>query len=204
PRTGRRPHAVVQLRQDTLAGDHLNLVGFQSRMKWGEQERVFRTIPGLEHAAFVRLGQVHRNTYVDAPRVIEATYRTRKDRSLFLAGQVAGVEGYIESTSSGLVAGLNAARLARGFEPVERPRSPGPATHSKEEDSRVTRPTLVVLLPALTVALCAWLRPARAEAGFARSYVDTSAVPGDSSPVALAHAPDGGFLTVSNRYSQGT
>ena len=93
PRTGRRPHAVVQLRQDTLAGDHLNLVGFQSRLKWGEQERVFRLIPGLEQARFVRLGQVHRNTYVDAPRLLLETYQTRKDPGLFLAPFGLGVRG---------------------------------------------------------------------------------------------------------------
>ena len=123
PRTGKQPHAVVQLRRDTLAGDHLNLVGFQSRLRWPEQERVFRLIPGLERARFVRLGQVHRNTYIDAPRVILPTYQTRADRELFFAGQLAGVEGYVESTASGLLAGWNAARLTLGFEPLSLPRT---------------------------------------------------------------------------------
>jgi methylenetetrahydrofolate--tRNA-(uracil-5-)-methyltransferase len=123
PRTGREPYAVVQLRRDSLAGDHLNLVGFQSRLKWGEQERVFRLVPALARARFVRLGQVHRNTYVDAPRLLRPTFQLRSDPALFLAGQLAGVEGYIESTASGLVAGWNAARLARGLEPLELPRT---------------------------------------------------------------------------------
>ena len=122
PRTGRIPYAVVQLRRDTLAGDHMNLVGFQSRMKWPEQERIFRTLPGLAEARFVRLGQVHRNTYVDAPRVLLPTWQTRSDPRLFFAGQLAGVEGYVESAASGLLAGRNAARLAQGSPALELPR----------------------------------------------------------------------------------
>ena len=114
PRTGRRPHAVVQLRQDNLAAEHFSMVGFQSRLRWPEQKRVFRMIPGLESAEFVRLGQVHRNCYINAPTVLDADMQTRSRQGLFFAGQISGVEGYTESAASGLLAGINAARLARG------------------------------------------------------------------------------------------
>jgi methylenetetrahydrofolate--tRNA-(uracil-5-)-methyltransferase len=114
PRSGREPYAVVQLRQDNLAGDHYSLVGFQTQLKWGEQARVLRLIPGLERAEFVRFGMVHRNTYVNGPTVLSETWQVRSRPSLFLAGQMSGVEGYVESAASGLLAGLNAAALATG------------------------------------------------------------------------------------------
>jgi methylenetetrahydrofolate--tRNA-(uracil-5-)-methyltransferase len=114
PRTGRFPYAVVQLRQDTLAGDHYSLVGFQTQTKWGDQARVLRMIPGLEQAEFVRYGMVHRNTYICGPRVLRPTWQTRFRDDLFFAGQVSGVEGYVESAASGLLAGRNAAALAAG------------------------------------------------------------------------------------------
>ena len=114
PRTGREPYAAVQLRQDNLAGDHFSLVGFQTQLKWGEQARVLRMIPGLEQAEFARYGMVHRNTYVNGPRVLAETWQVRTRPSLFLAGQMSGVEGYVESAASGLLAGLNAAALATG------------------------------------------------------------------------------------------
>lgn len=123
PRTGRRPYAVVQLRQDTLAGDHYSLVGFQTQLKWSEQARVFRLIPGLERAEFVRFGMVHRNTYINAPAVLRPTWQTRARPDLFIAGQVSGVEGYVESAASGLLAGLNAAAVARGEPPRVPPRT---------------------------------------------------------------------------------
>ena len=123
PRTGRRPFAVVQLRQDTLAGDHYGLVGFQTQLKWGEQSRVFRMIPGLEAAEFVRYGMIHRNTYINGPTVLLPTWQTRHRPSLFFAGQISGVEGYVESAASGLVAGLNAAALARDEVPQAPPRT---------------------------------------------------------------------------------
>jgi methylenetetrahydrofolate--tRNA-(uracil-5-)-methyltransferase len=123
PRTGRRPHAVVQLRQDNLAGDHFSLVGFQTQLKWGEQARVLRMIPGLEHAEFVRFGMIHRNTYINGPTVLDDTWQTRTRRDLFFAGQVSGVEGYVESAASGLIAGRNAARLSLGLAPVAPPRT---------------------------------------------------------------------------------
>jgi methylenetetrahydrofolate--tRNA-(uracil-5-)-methyltransferase len=117
PRTGREPYAAVQLRQDNLAGDHFSLVGFQTQIKWGDQARVLRLIPGLEHAEFVRFGMVHRNTYVNGPAVLAETWQVRSRPSLLFAGQMSGVEGYVESAASGLVAGLNAAAMVRG-EPV--------------------------------------------------------------------------------------
>ena len=113
PRTGRQPYAAVQLRQDNLAGDHYSLVGFQTQLKWGEQARVLRMIPGLEHAEFVRFGMVHRNTYINGPTVLDETWQTRTNPALFFAGQISGVEGYVESAASGLIAGRNAASLAR-------------------------------------------------------------------------------------------
>jgi len=114
PRTGRQPYAAVQLRQDNLAGDHYSLVGFQTQLKWGEQARVLHMIPGLEHAEFVRFGMVHRNTYINGPTVLHETWQTRKNPFLFFAGQISGVEGYVESAASGLLAGSNAAALTRG------------------------------------------------------------------------------------------
>jgi methylenetetrahydrofolate--tRNA-(uracil-5-)-methyltransferase len=114
PRTGRFPYAAVQLRQDTLAGDHYSLVGFQTQLKWAEQARVLRMIPGLEHAEFVRFGMVHRNTYINGPKVLRETWQTQRRAELFFAGQVSGVEGYVESAASGLIAGRNAAAQLRG------------------------------------------------------------------------------------------
>jgi methylenetetrahydrofolate--tRNA-(uracil-5-)-methyltransferase len=121
PRSGRRPYAVAQLRQDDLAASHWSLVGFQTQLKWGEQQCVFRLIPGLEQAEFVRYGMIHRNTYVNAPLVLEPTFETRSRKGLFIAGQVSGVEGYVESAASGLVAGLGAAYRARGETPPRFP-----------------------------------------------------------------------------------
>jgi methylenetetrahydrofolate--tRNA-(uracil-5-)-methyltransferase len=123
PRTGRTPFAVVQLRQDNLAGDHFSLVGFQTQLKWGEQARVLAMIPGLEHAEFVRFGMVHRNTYINGPTVLRETWQTRARGDLFFAGQISGVEGYVESAASGLIAGRNAAAIARGEEPSAPPRT---------------------------------------------------------------------------------
>jgi len=123
PRTGRIPYAAVQLRQDTLAGDHYSLVGFQTQLKWGEQERVLRMIPGLQHAEFVRFGMVHRNTYINGPTVLRETWQTKRRADLFFAGQISGVEGYVESAASGLIAGRNAAAVARGEQPATPPRT---------------------------------------------------------------------------------
>jgi methylenetetrahydrofolate--tRNA-(uracil-5-)-methyltransferase len=123
PRTGRPPYAAVQLRQDDLAADHFSLVGFQTQIKWGEQARVLRMVPGLEQAEFVRFGMVHRNTYVNGPTVLRETWQLRNHPSIFFAGQMSGVEGYVESAASGLLAGVNAAALATGQAPSAPPRT---------------------------------------------------------------------------------
>lgn len=114
PKDGRLPYAVVQLRQDNAAGSLYNIVGFQTHLKWPEQRRVFGLIPGLEQAEFVRYGVMHRNTFINSPETMEPTMACRKRERLFFAGQMTGVEGYVESASSGLVAGINAARLCQG------------------------------------------------------------------------------------------
>jgi methylenetetrahydrofolate--tRNA-(uracil-5-)-methyltransferase len=123
PRSGRRPYAVVQLRQDNRAASLYNLVGFQTNLKWGEQERVFRLIPGLERAEFVRFGQMHRNTFINSPALLRPTLQFRERDDLLFAGQITGTEGYVGSVASGFVAGLNAARLATGLPPVSFPPS---------------------------------------------------------------------------------
>ncbi|QNO16834.1 methylenetetrahydrofolate--tRNA-(uracil(54)-C(5))-methyltransferase (FADH(2)-oxidizing) TrmFO [Caproicibacterium amylolyticum] len=115
PRTGHRPWAVVQLRREDAAGTLYNLVGFQTNLKFGEQKRVFGLIPGLEHAEFTRYGVMHRNTFLNAPAVLDSTFQLRRDPRLFFAGQMTGVEGYMESASSGLLAGRNALRFAQGL-----------------------------------------------------------------------------------------
>jgi len=118
PRTGQQPYAVVQLRQDDKDGKLFNLVGFQTRLKWPEQQRVFRQIPGLETADFARYGVMHRNSYIEARKVLRPTLQMLAQPQIFFAGQITGVEGYVESAASGLVAGVNAARLLQGREPV--------------------------------------------------------------------------------------
>jgi len=116
PRTNRLPYAVVQLRQDNAAGTLYNLVGFQTHLKWGEQKRVFSLIPGLEQAEFVRYGVMHRNTFINSPKLLRPTYQFKGRDTLFFAGQMTGVEGYVESAASGLIAGINAGRLAKGLD----------------------------------------------------------------------------------------
>ena len=118
PKTGREPYAVLQLRRDNTEGTLYNLVGFQTNLKFGEQKRVFSMIPGLENAEFVRYGVMHRNTYINSPKVLAADYSLKKFPRVFFAGQITGVEGYVESASSGMVAGINAARKMLGKEPV--------------------------------------------------------------------------------------
>jgi methylenetetrahydrofolate--tRNA-(uracil-5-)-methyltransferase len=122
PRTGRWPYAAVQLRQENLRADSYNLVGFQNSMRFGEQARVLRLIPGLQNATFVRYGQIHRNTYINAPSCLTPTLRLKADPRVFFAGQISGVEGYVESIATGLLAGRNAIDVARGREPRELPR----------------------------------------------------------------------------------
>lgn len=122
PKTGKRPYAVIQLRQDNAAASMYNMVGFQTHLKWGEQKRVFQMIPGLENAEFLRYGVMHRNSFMNSPELLRPTYQSKKRDDLFFAGQMTGVEGYVESAGSGLAAGINAARLAKGEELIEFPR----------------------------------------------------------------------------------
>jgi methylenetetrahydrofolate--tRNA-(uracil-5-)-methyltransferase len=121
PHSGRMPWAVVQLRQEDRMQSSYNLVGFQNHLKFPDQRRILRLIPGLEHAEFLRLGQIHRNTYINAPKTLTDTMSTRREPRLFFAGQLAGTEGYIENITSGLVAGINAVQISRGSDPVQFP-----------------------------------------------------------------------------------
>ncbi|WP_100403063.1 FADH(2)-oxidizing methylenetetrahydrofolate--tRNA-(uracil(54)-C(5))-methyltransferase TrmFO [Bacillus sp. FJAT-42315] len=121
PKTGKRPYAVVQLRQDDAAGTLYNIVGFQTHLKWGPQKEVMRLIPGLEQAEIIRYGVMHRNTFINSPKVLKPTYQLKDQERLLFAGQMTGVEGYVESAASGLMAGINAAKLAKGEEPLVAP-----------------------------------------------------------------------------------
>jgi methylenetetrahydrofolate--tRNA-(uracil-5-)-methyltransferase len=123
PRTGMQPHAVVQLRQENLRADSYNLVGFQNHLKYGDQARVLRLIPGLENARFLRFGQIHRNTYINGPKLLHKTLQLKSHPNVLFAGQICGVEGYVESIATGLMAGVHAAALAAGAEPVAPPRA---------------------------------------------------------------------------------
>src|SRR5438552_2561865 len=154
PRTGKPPYAVVQLRQENLRADSYNLVGFQNHLKFGEQARVLRLIPGLEHARFLRYGQIHRNTYINAPTLLAPTLQMRDHPQVFFAGQICGVEGYVESIATGLIAGLNAVSLAAGSEPVPPPSASafGSLVHYvTQADPRNFQPANITfdLLPAL-------------------------------------------------------
>ena len=122
PRTGKMPYAVVQLRSENLRADSYNLVGFQNHLKFGEQARILRLIPGLENAKFLRYGQIHRNTYLNAPTLLNATLQMKRYPNVFFAGQICGVEGYTESIAAGLLAGMHAAALALGEQPLAPPR----------------------------------------------------------------------------------
>jgi methylenetetrahydrofolate--tRNA-(uracil-5-)-methyltransferase len=178
PRTDRRPYAVVQLRQDNLAGDHFSLVGFQTQLKWGEQARVFRMIPGLERAEFVRFGMIHRNTYINGPTVLTETWQARARPTLFFAGQISGVEGYVESTASGLLAGRNAAALALGRAPAAPPRTTAIgalAYYASHADPAHYQPTNITfgIMPPLDAPPRA--RHDRATATSARAIADLEA-----------------------------
>jgi methylenetetrahydrofolate--tRNA-(uracil-5-)-methyltransferase len=119
PKTGKTPHAVVQLRQDNAAASLYNIVGFQTSLKWPEQKRIIQMIPGLENAEIVRYGVMHKNSFVNSPTFMKPTYQTKKRDDLFLAGQITGVEGYVESASSGMVAGINMAKYLSDAELIE-------------------------------------------------------------------------------------
>jgi len=153
PRTGKWPYAVVQLRMENARASSYNLVGFQNHLKWGEQARVLRLIPGLENARFLRYGQIHRNTYICAPALIDETLRLKKQPTIVFAGQLSGVEGYTESMATGLLAGLYAAQLARGEEPVPIPRATALGslvnyiTHADAKDFQPANITFDLLQP---------------------------------------------------------
>ena len=154
PRTGKSPHAVVQLRQENLRADSYNLVGFQNHLKFGEQARVLRLIPGLENARFLRYGQIHRNTYINAPALLTKTLQMKEHPNLLFAGQICGVEGYVESIATGLLAGIQAAALARNSIPVPPPRASafGSLTHYiTHADPKRSQPANITfdLLPPL-------------------------------------------------------
>jgi methylenetetrahydrofolate--tRNA-(uracil-5-)-methyltransferase len=154
PRTGRRPYAVVQLRQENLRADSYNLVGFQNHLKFGEQARVLRLIPGLEGARFLRYGQIHRNTYINSPTLLLGTLQMKEHKQVFFAGQICGVEGYVESIATGLLAGIQASALASGAELVSPPRATafGSLMHYiTQADAKRFQPANITfdLLPAL-------------------------------------------------------
>jgi methylenetetrahydrofolate--tRNA-(uracil-5-)-methyltransferase len=154
PRTGKMPYAVVQLRQENLRADSYNLVGFQNHLKFGEQARVLRLIPGLENARFLRYGQIHRNTYINAPTLLRETLQMKLHPRVFFAGQICGVEGYVESIATGLLAGMHAAALASGIElsPAPRPSAFGSLTnYVTHADARNFQPANITfdLLPPL-------------------------------------------------------
>jgi methylenetetrahydrofolate--tRNA-(uracil-5-)-methyltransferase len=154
PRTGQMPYAVVQLRQENLRADSYNLVGFQNHLKFGEQARVLRLIPGLENARFLRYGQIHRNTYINAPTLLRDTLQMKAHPRIFFAGQICGVEGYVESIATGLLAGIHASSIASGIEVAAAPRASafGSLTHYvTHADPRNFQPANITfdLLPAL-------------------------------------------------------
>jgi methylenetetrahydrofolate--tRNA-(uracil-5-)-methyltransferase len=154
PRNGRRPYAVVQLRQENLRADSYNLVGFQNHLKFGEQARVLRLIPGLENARFLRYGQIHRNTYINSPALLRETLQMKAHPSVFFAGQICGVEGYVESIATGLLTGMHAAALVSGAEMAAAPRASafGSLTHYvTHADAKNFQPANITfdLLPAL-------------------------------------------------------
>jgi methylenetetrahydrofolate--tRNA-(uracil-5-)-methyltransferase len=154
PRTGRMPYAVVQLRQENLRADSYNLVGFQNHLKFGEQARVLRLIPGLENARFLRYGQIHRNTYINSPALLRETLQMKAHPQVLFAGQICGVEGYVESIATGLIAGMHAADLVRGTEAVPPPRASafGSLTHYvTHAEAKNFQPANITfdLLPAL-------------------------------------------------------
>jgi methylenetetrahydrofolate--tRNA-(uracil-5-)-methyltransferase len=154
PRTGRPPWAVVQLRQENLRADSYNLVGFQNHLKFGEQARVLRLIPGLESARFLRFGQIHRNTYINSPTLLNETLQMKEHPALLFAGQICGVEGYVESIATGMLAGFHASALISGEVPVGPPRASALGSlvnYVTKADAKKFQPANITfdLLPAL-------------------------------------------------------
>jgi methylenetetrahydrofolate--tRNA-(uracil-5-)-methyltransferase len=156
PRSGRIPYAAVQLRQENLRADSYNLVGFQNHLKFAEQARVMRLIPGLENARFLRYGQIHRNTYINSPALLTETLQMKEHRRILFAGQLCGVEGYVESIATGLMAGIHATVLAAGDEPIAPPRASAMGSlinYVAHADAKKFQPANITfdLLPALDV-----------------------------------------------------
>jgi methylenetetrahydrofolate--tRNA-(uracil-5-)-methyltransferase len=154
PKTGRIPYAAVQLRQENLRADSYNLVGFQNHLKFGDQAQVLSLIPGLENARFLRYGQIHRNTYINSPTLLDSTLQMKRHPQIMFAGQICGVEGYVESIATGLMAGINAAALANGDDVVPPPRASafGSLVHYiTKAESKGFQPANITfdLLPAL-------------------------------------------------------
>ncbi|MBV6395791.1 MAG: Methylenetetrahydrofolate--tRNA-(uracil-5-)-methyltransferase TrmFO [Anaerolineales bacterium] len=178
-RDGKRPHAVVQLRQDNLAGDLYNLVGFQTNLKFSEQTRVFRMIPGLEHAEFVRYGQMHRNTFIASPTVLLSSLQHKTRDNLFFAGQITGVEGYMGNVATGLLAGWNAARLLTGLSPLTLPPTTmlgalcHYVTHADLRDFQPMKANFGILPPLLSAEKLNKRDRARANAGRALRDLET-------------------------------
>ncbi|MGA3211948.1 MAG: methylenetetrahydrofolate--tRNA-(uracil(54)-C(5))-methyltransferase (FADH(2)-oxidizing) TrmFO [Terriglobales bacterium] len=177
PRTGRQPWAVVQLRQENLRADSYNLVGFQNHLKFGEQQRVFRLIPGLENARFLRYGQIHRNTYINSPALLTSTLQMKAHPNVLFAGQISGVEGYVESIATGLLAGMNAATQATGAEAIPPPRATalGSLVHYiTQADSRNFQPANITfdLLPPLTERIRDRLERRRRQCAEALQQID--------------------------------
>jgi len=175
PHTGKRPYAVVQLRQDNIAGDLYNIVGFQTNLKYQEQEKVLRMIPGLEKAEFVRFGEMHRNTFINAPMVLLPTLQTKKRVDLFFAGQITGIEGYAGNIASGWLAGVNAARLITGKEAVAFPKETMLGalcyyiSHASADDFQPMKANFGILLP-----LAIRLKGRRAKRKRAQAYAERS------------------------------
>ena len=154
PRTGREPYACVQLRLENLMADAYNIVGFQCHIKYGEQKRILQLIPGLENAEFIRFGQMHRNTYICSPKLLRETLQMREHSRVLFAGQISGIEGYTEAMATGMIAGMNAARLARGLEPSAPPRESATGSltfYLANADAKNFQPanTTFALLPAI-------------------------------------------------------
>ncbi|MCG3162007.1 MAG: Methylenetetrahydrofolate--tRNA-(uracil-5-)-methyltransferase TrmFO [Acidobacteria bacterium] len=154
PRTGREPYACVQLRLENLMADAYNIVGFQCHIKYGEQKRILQLIPGLENAEFIRFGQMHRNTYICSPKLLRETLQMREHSRVLFAGQISGIEGYTEAMATGMIAGMNAARLARGLEPSAPPRKSATGSltfYLANADAKNFQPanTTFALLPAI-------------------------------------------------------
>ena len=192
PRTGKRPYAVLQLRQDNLAGSLYNMVGFQTNLKYPEQKRVFRLIPGLEHAEFLRYGQMHRNTFIASPKLLRPSLQHVNRDDLFFAGQITGVEGYVGNIATGLLAGINAARLIHGEEPLVLPRTTmigalcHYVTHADLKDFQPMKANFGIL-PPIEIGSKKSAKRERGKAYSERALGDLQVLLRNLSPAAIPH-----------------